>query len=163
MKSIIRAIKTEMIKIFPAVAFFLIAFNLIVLTDMLTMKEFGIHVFSFIGATLAAVLVAKVVFLTNALPIMNIFSGKPLIYNTLWKTFVYFTATLVIRYSEHIIRLSITYKSISLANHRLFDNINWPRFYAIEIWFIVLFFIFSAFQEIVIYFGKSKIRKIFLG
>ena len=95
-----RWLKREVTEIFPAVAFFIVAFNLIVLTDNLTARQYGIRLFSFVSATVAAIVVGKVVLLTNLLPFMNVLQGRPFIYSALWKTALYMCAYLIIRYLE---------------------------------------------------------------
>lgn len=163
MRRAFKKIKKEILEILPAVIFFFFAFNLIVLTDALTTEQYGIRVFSFVSASIAALVIGKVVFLANILPFMNVFSGKPLIYNTLWKTFIYWTISLLVRYLEHLIPLISKYKSLAAVNTHLMNDMIWTRFWAIQIWLVILFFLFAAFQELVSVLGEGKVRQIFFG
>ena len=163
MHKVLKKAKKEIIELLPVVIFFFLAFNLIVLTDALTTEQYGIRVFSFVSASIAALVVGNVVFLANILPFMNRFHGKPLIYNTLWKTFIYMFISLIVRYLEHLIPFVFKYKSLVVANDHFMSEMVWPRFWAIQIWLIVLFFVFAAFQELVGVLGNGRVRQMFFG
>ncbi len=89
MLGVLKWLKREIIELLPAVVFFFVAFNLIVLTDTLTTEEYGVRVFSFLAATVGAIVVAKAVLLANLLPFVGRYGGKPLIYPSLWRTLLY--------------------------------------------------------------------------
>jgi hypothetical protein len=55
------------------------------------------------GATVGALLVAKVVLIADNLPVINRFPEKPLLYNVAWKTTIYVLAALVVHYLEHLV------------------------------------------------------------
>ncbi|MDQ3624923.1 MAG: hypothetical protein M3463_20990 [Verrucomicrobiota bacterium] len=55
------------------------------------------------SATIAALVIAKVVVITDHFAAVNRFPDKPLIYNVVWKTVIYFVAWLLMRYLEHVI------------------------------------------------------------
>ena len=90
-------LKHEIRGMMPVVVFFLVAFQLLALTQRLMLQEYGIHVTTFVAATIMALVVAKVVVLTDLLPMVNRFPEKPLIYNVVWKTVIYFAASLAVR------------------------------------------------------------------
>ena len=163
MSKALKVIKKETLELLPAFVYFFVAFNLIVATDALTTEQYGIHVFSFLSATIGALVAAKAILLANLLPFMDAFPHKPLIYNTLWKTFIYVVASLVIRYIEHMIPFMIKYKSLVIANHHLISEIDWPRFWAIQIWIMVLLLVFVAFQELSSALGDGRLRQMFFG
>jgi len=50
------------------------------------LREYGLPLSSIVGATVGALLIAKVVLITDKFPFINRFPGKPLIYNVAWKT-----------------------------------------------------------------------------
>ena len=52
---------------------------------------------------MAALLVAKIVLITDKFPFVNRFPDKPLIYNVVWKTAIYVAASLLVHYLEHLI------------------------------------------------------------
>ena len=112
MLRIFKRLLQEIIDIIPAVVFFCIAFNLIVLTDMLTTESYGIRVFGFVSATLMAVVVGKVMLAVNLVPWVNAFRSRPLICNTLWRSGLYTIVSFVLRYLELIVRYSLKHGSL---------------------------------------------------
>ncbi|MHB1459562.1 MAG: hypothetical protein ACYC0V_21840, partial [Armatimonadota bacterium] len=130
MRGAIKWLKHEYIELLPAVVFFLFAFNLIVLTDALTMEQYGIRVFSFLSATLLAIVIAKVVLVANLLPFMNMFRQRPLIYTTLWKTAIYVCTSLVVQYVERLIKSIPHYAGLGSANQHVINEFAQPRFWA---------------------------------
>ncbi len=54
-------IKHEFFEVLPPTIFFFISFHIVVLDRALMAKEFGVHLSSVAGATIGALLVAKVV------------------------------------------------------------------------------------------------------
>ena len=103
MSNAMSRIKHEIIQAIPPAIFFFISFQLIALTSALMLEKYGIEVSTFVSATIAALIVAKVVLITDLLPIVNRFPEKPLIYNVVWKTCIYLLSALLVRYIEHFI------------------------------------------------------------
>lgn len=163
MLRILKTLQHELLSTLPAIAFFFVAFNLIVLTDMLTTESYGIRVFSFLAATGLAVVVGKVMLLVNFLPCVNAFRNGPLICNTMWRAALYTVASLVVRYLEMLIRLGLRYGSLAAANRHIFSDMNWPRFWAVQIWLAALFLVFAALQEITRALGPGRLRALFFG
>jgi hypothetical protein len=69
----------------------------------LILRQYGVHVSALAGATIGALLVAKVVLIADMLPAVNRFPEKPLIYNVVWKTLIYVVGALVVHYLEHLV------------------------------------------------------------
>ena len=69
----------EFLEILPPTIFFLIGFNLIVLTTNLILADYGAQVASFIIATTSALVVAKAVLVANAMPAIRRYDRAPLI------------------------------------------------------------------------------------
>jgi hypothetical protein len=163
MRRVAGVMKREVVELLPAVVYFVLAFNIIVLTDALTTESYGIRVFSFVSATVLALVVAKAVLLVNLLPFMNVFASKPLIYITLWRTALYVLAATVLRYLEQLIPHIARYGSFSVANRHMIVQVNWPRFWAVHIWLAVLFLVFSAITEISRALGPGRLKRMFFG
>ena len=103
MKNFRQKLKHELRELIPVTVFFFVAFQLLAFTETMMLEQYGIRVSVFVTAAVGALVVAKVVLLADHLPLINRFPEKPLIYNVIWKTFVYFAASLVVRYVEHLI------------------------------------------------------------
>lgn len=163
MSSIVSRVKKEVLGVIPAAIFFFIAFQLLALTRALTLEEYGIRTSTFVNATIAALIVAKVVLIVDMLPFVNRYPHKPLIYNVLWKTTIYLCAALVVRYIEHLIPFVRDFGDLALANRHLFDKVVWPHFWAVQIWLLVYFFMFCTTREIVRVLGRERVRSMFFG
>jgi hypothetical protein len=96
MSPIGETIRHEIRELIPTVIYFFITFNIIGFTKVLMLREYGITVSTFVGATLGALLVAKAVLIVGVLPFMEPFPKIPTIYNVLWKTLLYAFAALII-------------------------------------------------------------------
>ena len=163
MLDILKWLRDKLLEVLPAITFFLVAFNLIVLTDALAAGEYGLRPFSFVRASIAAVLVGKAVLLANFIPFVNAFPDKPLICNTLWKAFLYTLSAFLVRYAARLLVLTIRYGNVAAANRHLISDVDWPRFWAIQIWVAVLFLVFAAAEELGRVLGRGRLRRMFIG
>ena len=157
MSRLLRKAKEEFLEILPTTIFFLVAFHLIALTNALMLREHGIDVANQVAATFGALLVAKVVLVADKLPWINRFPNKPLMYNVMWKTLIYFSCTFVVRFAEHLFPLLFEGKGLGIAAHHLLNKIIWPHFWAIQIWLLVLFVIYSTGRELVRVLGSKQV------
>ena len=151
----------ELRELIPVTLFFFVAFQLLALTESLMLKQYGIHVTTFVAATLMAVIVAKAVVLTDHFDFVNRYPEKPLVYNVLWKTVIYFAVSLLVRYLEHLIDAWRKSPGFSAANRLLFEEIVWPHFWAVQLWLVVLLLIYCAFRELVRVLGRERIFAMF--
>jgi len=163
MEKIWRWYKEEMYKIIPAITYFIIAFNLIHFTENLSKGAENISYYGYGAVTLAALIVGKVMIIVNALPILNAFPDKPLIYNILWKLWVYYFFVLVFWFIDDLIHLYTTYGSIGFIGDRLAFELTSPLFWSIQLWLIVVFGIFVMFTEIAHTMGPGKMYKLLFG
>jgi hypothetical protein len=163
MMNILQKIKHEYFKILPPTIFFFFAFNIVAITTALMLREHGIKAGSILGATILALIVAKVILVVDLMPFVNKFPDKPLIYNIVWKTFIYVLAVLLARYLEHIIPFLRQDGGVIAAHRHLMQEIIWEHFLAVQIWLVVLFFFYSVLFELVRVLGKKRVIKLFFG
>jgi len=163
MTNILQKIKHEFLQILPPTIFFFFAFNIVAITTALILKGQGIEVTSILTATVLALIVAKVMLVADYLPFINKFPDKPLIYNIVWKTAIYVLAVLLARYVEHLLPFLKEDGGFVAAHQHLLREVVWPRFWAIQIWFVVLFFFYSMLVELVRALGKERVLKMFFG
>ena len=161
MSTIGEKIKHELRALIPVILYFLVTFELLALTQTLMLKEFGISVYTFLEAAVAALVVAKVVLIADYIPAVNRFPDKPLAYNVVWKTAIYFVGSFVVRYVEHLVHFWRTSATVSEANHRLLSETSWPRFWAVQIWLLILLLTYCAFRELVNALGRKRILTMF--
>jgi hypothetical protein len=153
----------EFREVLPPAIFFLIGFHMLALTRSLMLREYGVHAAAAANATVGALLVAKVVLIADALPVVNRFPERPLIYNVVWKTTIYVLAALVVHYLEHLVPLWWRLGDLGTANHRLLEEIVWPHFWAIQLWLVVLLFLYCAMRELIRAIGPHEVKRMFFG
>jgi hypothetical protein len=152
-------IRHEMRELIPAVIYFIITFNIIGFTKVLMLREYGITVWTFVGTTLGALLVAKAVLIVGVLPFMEPFRKIPIIYNVLWKTLLYTLAAFMIQVLEEILRSLLKHTGLAPA----WDVLWRPHFWAIQIWLVMVLLVFCTLRELIGVLGPEKAREIFLG
>ena len=160
---ILKTLKHEFFLVLPPTIFFFIAFMLIIATQRLIMREYHIPLTGFGMAIIGALVVGKVVLIADKLPFVNKFPEKPLIYNTLWKTMIYFCSALLVRYVEHIFPMIRQGDSLAQANRRLVEEVIWPHFWLVQMWLLVLFLVYCALRELVRAIGREKVVAMFIG
>jgi hypothetical protein len=67
----------ELKELLPPTVFFAISFNLLVLTTQLILADYLVHLWSFMLATTAALVVGKSVLVADALPFFRRFDTPP--------------------------------------------------------------------------------------
>lgn len=72
-------------------------------------------------------------------------------------------AAFLVRYAEHFISFFRQYGDVALANQHLLNEVVWPRFWAIQIWLLALFFVYCALRELIRTLGREKVRIMFFG
>ena len=161
MSKVWRTMRHEFFEVLPPTIFFLISFNIVLLDRALMLRQYGLQLSSVPGASVLALLVAKVVLIADKLPIINRFPEKPLMYNVVWKTVIYVLASLLLHYLEHLTPLWWRLGGFAAANDRLLEEMVWPHFWAIQLWLIVLIFVYCALRELVRVIGRDRVRDIF--
>jgi len=154
-------VKKEFEELIPVTLFFFFAFQLLALTDAMILRQYGIKITVFLGATFIALVVAKVVVITDHFRLVNRFPEKPLIYNVVWKTIIYFVAWMVARYLEHLFHFWRETHDFAAANHRMLEETIWPHFLILQIWMLVLLFVYCAFRELIRVIGRERVIRVF--
>jgi Ni/Fe-hydrogenase subunit HybB-like protein len=112
---------------------------------------------------IGALIVGKVVLIADALPFINRYPDKPLIYKVIWKTIIYVLAAFLVRLAEHLVPLIIKYGSFREKIERLADEIVWPHFWIIYLWLSVLLFVYCALRELIRAIGRDQVPRLFFG
>ena len=163
MSELWRRLKHEFHEVLPPTIFFLIAFHIVVIDRRLMLRQYGLPLSSMATATIAALLIAKVVLITDKFPFINRFPGRPLIYNVAWKTAIYMAAAVLIHYLEHLVPVWWRTGDLVTANRHLATEMVWPHFWAIQLWLIVLLFVYCSLREMVRAIGREKVVDLFFG
>jgi hypothetical protein len=159
MRAIGETITHEIREMIPVVIYFVITFNIIGFTKALMLREYGIQVSTFVGATVGALLVAKAVLLVGVLPFMEPFPKVPILYNVLWKTLLYALAAVMMQVLEEVIRALLTDGHLAPVG----DALGRPHFWVVQIWLVMALLVFCAFRELIRVLGPEQSKEIFLG
>jgi hypothetical protein len=144
----------------PPALFFLVGFNLIVITTQLILAEYLIHLANFMLATTAALVVGKVVLVANHMKLMRRYDTAPLIQPILYKTLVYWAVVFLVRFTEHLIDYAIGGGTLAGMPDYVAEHFSWQRFAAVQIWIFVLFLLYTTFTELNELFGEGELYKI---
>src|SRR5215471_6186046 len=151
----------EFLEILPPTIFFLIGFNLVVLTTNLILADYEAQFASFMIATVSALVVAKAVLVANAMPAIRRYDRAPLIRPILFKTVFYWAAVFIVRLIEHWVkyRFGGDYVFGGFVPH-VVANFSWDRFIAIQLWIFVLFLVYVTASEFNRLFGHGELGRI---
>jgi hypothetical protein len=148
-------IKQEFFQVLPPTIYFLITFNIVVLTTAMALKEFEVHISGHAAATMLALIVAKVVLVVDKIKYVRRFDGKPLVYPVFFKAFTYSLVVFLFRLLEHWIPGLFETGTIAGATEHLLDGIIWRFFFMAQIWIFVLFIVYFAFAALIEVFGLT--------
>jgi len=151
----------EFLEILPPTIFFLVGFNLIVLTTNLILVDYKAQFASFMIATASALVVAKAVLVANAMPAIRRYDRAPLIRPILFKTVFYWAAVFIVRLLEHWIRYRFggDYVFGGFVPH-VVATFSWDRFIAVQLWIFVLFLVYVTASEFNRLFGRGELGRI---
>lgn len=156
-------IKEEFLAMIPPTIYFLIALHIVAFIRVLMQKGTGLPPSSTISIAVAALILGKSVLIADMLPIINRFPERPLIYNVAWKTAIYFLLSGLIHYLERLYDFSRDAGGIVAGNEKLFSEIVWPHYWAIQIILLVLILAYTTARELVRVIGKDRVVRLFFG
>ena len=163
MSKVTGKIKEEFLAMLPPTIFFFVALHIIALVRALMVKATGIAPLTTVSVLVAALVLGKAVLIADMLPPINRFPEKPLIYNVAWKTLIYTLVALLIHYLEHLYDYAREAGGIVAGNAKLFAEIIWPHFWAVQIILLVLILMYCTTRELVRVIGRDKVLRTFFG
>src|SRR5262245_10403989 len=162
MPAITHRLAHEIRNYIPPALFFLAAFELLALSKALMLKEYGIHATMFLSAAIGGLVVAKVVLILDHVPLVNR-PDKPLIYNVLWKTFLYATAVVAMRFLEHLVHAWIRTGSVIEANRVMMAEVVWPHIIVMQMWVGLVLLTSCTLRELTRALGRERVRALFFS
>jgi len=153
----------EFMEALPAIVFFAVGFNLIVLTTQLILDDYQAQFAGFMVATTAALLVGKAVLVAKALPFFRRFDNAPLIQPIVFQAIVYWAVVFLARFLEKLVEYFIDGGRIDGIPGYVTTHFSWHRFAAIQIWIFVLFLIYATAASLNALFGHGELFKIFIA
>jgi len=156
-------LKKEFLELLPPTIFFFVVFHIVVFTRSLIGVHGGFSMTSSAAATIGALIVGKSILIANALPMFKLFGEKRLIYNVVWRVFVYLCIVFVFQVLEEVIPLVSKYGGLGSASERLIEEIHWTRFWATHILLGVFLTLYSFGTALIGVIGGDRCLEIFLG
>src|SRR5271165_1217004 len=142
-------------EVLPPTLFFVIGFNLIVLTTQLILADYLIHFANFMLVTISALVLGKSVLVANALPFFRRFDTAPIIQPILFKTVIYWAVVFLVRFLEKLAEYWFAGGKIRGIPEYIAAHYSWHRFFAIQIWIFVLFLVYTTAVELNVLFGEG--------
>jgi len=152
----------ELLRVLPPTLYFFIGFNLVLLTKRLFLAEYLIQYTGFFIATTGALIVGKVILVTDRMPFLRRFDYAPLAYPILFKTAVYTLIVSQVRLLELVLHFLVRGGLIGggrFLGYAL-GQFSWSRFTATQIWIAVLFLIYETAVELDKLLGDGELAKI---
>lgn len=154
-------VKEEFLALIPPTLFFFVALHIIALVRSLMTEGTGLPASSSAQIAIAALIIGKAVLLADLWPPINRFPAKPLIYNIVWKTTVYFLVASFIHYLERLYDFAKAAGGIAAGNARLLEEMIWPHFWAMQIILLVIIFSYCVIRELGRALGEEKMFRLF--
>lgn len=163
MSKLTATLRHELMELIPPTLYFFVILHIVAVVRLLMSKATGFEPMTTMSVAVAALILGKAVLLANALPFINQFPERPLIWNVCWKTALYFLVALVIHYLEHLYECWKVAPSFAAANQKLLAETVWPHFWAIQILLAVLILMYCVASELARVIGRERITKMFFG
>ena len=163
MHKVFDKLKEEFFAILPPTIFFFIALHIVTLIRVLMARGSHFVPLSTTSIAVAALILGKAVLIADMLPPINRYPNKPLAYNIAWKTVIYLLMATLIHYVERLIDFSRQAGDLAAGNAKLFAEIVWPHFWAIQIILFMLILVYCTAHELVRVIGKEKMLRLFFG
>jgi hypothetical protein len=160
MSRLLRFVLSELKEVIPPTIFFVIGFNVIVLTTQLILADYLVHFANFMLVTFSALIVGKAVLVANHLPFFRRFDTAPIVQPILFKTIIYCLVVLVVRIIEKLVKYWLTGGTVEGISDYVANHFSWNRFIAIQIWVFVLFLIYTIAAELNSLFGNGELLRI---
>jgi hypothetical protein len=161
MNRVVEKLKEELLAVLPPTIFFFIALHIVGLVRVLMSMGTGLPVTSSAQIALAALIIGKAVLLADLWPPINRFPEKPLVYNILWKTVIYYVVASFIHYLERLYDFSKQAGGIVAGNEKLLSEIIWPHFWALQIVLLVVILNYCVIRELGRVLGEKRLIRMF--
>ena len=161
MNKVVEKLKEEFLAVLPPTLFFFISLHIIGLVRVLMTQGTGLPVTSSAQIALAALILGKAVLLADLWPPINRFPEKPLVYNIVWKTVIYYAVASFIHYLERLYDFAKEAGGIVHGNEKLLSEIVWPHFWALQIVLLVIILNYCVIRELGRVLGESHMIRMF--
>ncbi|MBV8433575.1 MAG: hypothetical protein JO029_04765 [Candidatus Eremiobacteraeota bacterium] len=164
MSKFVSVLVKEFKELLPPTIFFFVALHLVAfIRSLLEVGSLDVSAVNTTSIFIGSLILGKAVLLADLLPFINRYPEKPLAYNIVWKTAIYFVMATGIHYLERVLENWKSAGSFTAANERMLAEIIWPHFWGIQIILLILVVGYVSFHEISRVLGLDIVRTLFFG
>jgi hypothetical protein len=163
MSKVTEKLKEEVEALIPPTLFFFIALHIVALMRSLMLKGTGVSLGTSMSVAIAALILGKAVLLADLLPFVNRYPDHPLAYNIAWKTLLYALVAMLIHYLERLVDFWQQAGGFVEGNRKMLSEMDWPRFWAIQMLLVVLILGYCTIREVIRVIGADQARRMFFG
>lgn len=163
MNRIFLAFKNAALTMMPVWIFFLFTFELLRITQLAVLGEYGLKSENPSMVIIGSFIVANVFRLIDKTRLVTLFDDKPLAYTISWKTLIYTIGTFVLYYINRLVSLLLAHDTPAHANSTLVTEMTTPRFWMLRVWLVFLLLIYCSVREIKRTIGRERFMNLFFG
>lgn len=156
---VVSGVAHEIREMLPPTIFFMVCFNLLVLTLNTLSPE--VRDISHASATVGALLIGKAALLAELLPFLHRYANRPVIYGMFWKTFILYLVTTALHLLERVISARVHAGSVEAGLAADLVTFNWDHFWIVQMWLAILLLVYMGFQDLVRAVGSDKVARLF--
>ncbi len=143
--------------------YFLVVFHIAMWNRHLIEASYGLDPAHSFSATIGALVLGKIFLLLNESSLMQAFSKKPLVINTLWRTLLYSMITSVVFVLEEMIPEFIHQGNPERIIEIALENFNRPQFLANHVILAQAVLIYCFASRLIIEVGPKRVFKLFFS
>jgi len=148
-------------RLLPAWLFFFLSFSLLRLTQTAVLLEHGVRTVPPSRVLAGSLIVAKALMTVDAIKLFRRLENRPVIILSLCKTFVYMLVIFFFQYSETL--FEHRREGFVAGSEDFARQLASLRFWIIQVWLVVLLFLFSATRTLRARLGRGRFRRLFVG
>ena len=157
-------LKEEFFAVLPPTIFFFVTLHMVAFIRVLMVRASQMPpITSTISIAVSALILGKAVLIADMLPLVNRYPDKPLAFNVTWKTMMYLLVAFLIHYLERLVEFSRQAGGVVAGNAKLWAEIVWPHFFAIQLILFMLIVMYCTMRELIRLIGREKALRIFFG
>lgn len=147
--------------ILPPTFYFFCAFNVITFTSNLVMRHYWFALTNFLFVTVLALIVGKVILVTDKFHFIDRFRGAPLWRPILFRSVMYSALVLLVRLVEQYVDFLRDARGFAAARQAAIEAFTWERFIAIQVWLFVCFLVYVTVTELSALSGARFVELLF--
>jgi hypothetical protein len=141
--------------------FFFLSFSLLRLTQTAVLQAYGVTAMPPSRVWVGSLLVSKALITVDRLQYFARLDQRPIIVAALFRTFVYVLVVFFFEYSDAL--FSKRAEGVAAGSAEFARQLASFRFWIIQVWLVVLLFLFSVGRALARRLGRRRFRRLFIG